>query len=201
VSPRSGMSVHSTGRFGDARHVMWFMTAIACVVGIPASVLDPDVSLRVGIALLGAALLVGVAYALYRTDNHGRGRTRRSRVQRVAARLFVGPIKPCGCWQDVDAEGVERDHYVARDADGGGRVRFEARKRVLKRCHGCGRHYHVDRSAKLKRVGDVDALSEVGEGDSHFSTTLWRGVDVWPEDEPLAREAFTEPVEDREVDA
>jgi len=72
---------------------------------------------------------------------------------------------------------------------------------VLKRCHGCGRHYHVDRSAKLKRVGDMGTLSKVGEGDGHFSTSLWRSVDVWPEDEPLAREAFTEPVEDREVDA
>lgn len=188
-------------RFGEGRHFLWFMTSVTCVVGIPASVLSPDTPLWLGGVLLGAALLVGVAYALYRADNHGRGRTRRSRVQRLAARVFVGPIKPCGCWHDVDAEGVERDYYVARDASGGGKVRFEARKRVLKRCHGCGRHYHVDRSAKLKRVGDVGALAEVGEGDSHFSTSLWRSVDVWPEDEPLAREALTEPVEDREVDA
>jgi len=190
-----------SGRLGEGRHFMWFMTVVTCVAGLPVWLLGSDVPLWFAGVLLAAAGLGGVAYALYCTDNHGRGRTRRSRVQRAAARLFVGPIKPCGCWQDVDAEGVERDHYVARDGSGGGKVRFEARKRVLKRCHGCGRHYHVDRSAKLKRVGDVGALSEVGEGDSHFSTSLWRGVDVWPEDEPVAREALTAPVEDREVDA
>jgi hypothetical protein len=171
------------------------MMAVTSPIGIAVGFLDPAYPIQGGIVSLAAALLVGIAYALYRADNHGRGRTWRSRAQRLAARLFVGPIKPCGCWQDVDADSVERDHYVAR-SDEGGRVRFEARKRVLKRCHGCGRHYHVDRSAKLKRVGDIDALAEVGEGDRHFSTTLWRCVDVWPEDEPAAREALTAPVED-----
>jgi len=189
-----------SGHFGGMRHFMWSMVAATSPIGIAVGFLDPAYPIQGGVVSLAAALLVGVAYALYRADNHGRGRTWRSRAQRLAARLFVGPIKPCGCWQDVDAEGVERDHYVARDASGGGKVRFEARKRVLKRCHGCGRHYHVDRSAKLKRVGDVDALSDVGEGGSHFSTSLWRAVDVWPEDEPAAREALTAPVEDREVD-
>jgi hypothetical protein len=188
-------------RFGEMRHFMWFMAAVTAVVMIPGAIIDPEVPISSAVVLSPLPVLVLTAYALYRSDNHGRGRTWRSRAQRVAARAFVGPINPCGCWQDVDAESVERDHYVARDASGGGKVRFEARKRVLKRCHGCGRHYHVDRSAKLKRVGDIDALAEVGEGDRHFSTTLWRGVDVWPEDEPAAREALTAPVEDREVDA
>jgi len=185
-----------TGRVGETRHFVWFMVAVTSVVGIPAALFDADIPWWHAAYLLGATLLALTAYALYRTENHGRGRTLRSRAQRVAARAFVGPIKPCGCWSDEDADSVERDHYVARSMDGG-RVRFEARKRVLKRCHGCGRHYHVDRSAKLKRVGDVNALAGIGEGDRHFGKTLWRGVDVWPEDEPDAREALTAPVEEQ----
>lgn len=197
-----------SGRFGSMRGFAWTMASVMSTTFIAAALADPSVPNTYALALSPVPLLALGVYALSRVDNHGRGRTPTSGLQRGAARLFVGPIKPCGCWKDTshlgsgtDAESIECDYYVARHGGSGGRVRFEARKNVLKRCYECGRHYHVDRSAKLRRVGDVDALAEIGDGDRHSSTTFWRAVDVWPEDEPAAREAFTAPVEDREVKA
>lgn len=183
-------------RFTDGRQFALFVGGLSLSFVSAIALIDPSVS-RVHLLYSGPLLAVAaVAYLVASVDNHGRGRSLESRIRRTAARILVGPIKPCGCWREADADTVEHDHYAVRDAGSGGRIRFEARKSLLQRCHGCGRHYHVDRPAKLKRVGDVDALSEVADGDTLFTTTLWRGVDVWPEDEPAVREAIVVPIED-----
>ena len=140
---------------------------------------------------LAAALVIGSV------DNHGRGKTIASRTQRLLARVLVGKVKPCGCWDSTDAETVDKEPYVLRERVGA-RIRFTARKSLLRRCKACGRHYHVDRRGKLHEVTQKDkyALSEIGETGSHTRSIYPSMIAVWPEDEFELREAFDERIED-----
>jgi len=149
----------------------------------------------------GSILVVGgllVLYAaitltLHQMENHGRGRTLQSRVQRRLAMLLVGPIAPCGCWDEAGSDVVESDQFVERDTDGSLAV-LRARRRDLHRCHSCGRHYHTERPEKMRHVGDESALIAYEARDRLHGFA--REIHYWPEDEPDVREHISEPIEE-----
>ena len=149
------------------------------------------------IFLVAVTVWMMAAWGISTVDNHDRGKTIASRIQRLLARVLVGKVKPCGCWDSTDAETVDKEPYVLRER-AGARIRFTARKNLLRRCKSCGRHYHVDRGGKLHEVTQKDkcALSEIGETGSHTRSIYPSMIAVWPEDEFELREAFDERIED-----
>ena len=142
----------------------------------------------VAMAGFGYCLL---AILLSQIDNHGSGGTRRGRLQRRLARFLVGPIKPCGCWSDAGSDTVESDAYVRRSVDGV-QVVLEARKRRMRRCEGCGSHYHETAASRIRNIGSERALKKI---DTSGTLGIYRKVVVWPEDEPEALDHITAPVE------
>jgi len=182
-------------RFTDGRQFALFVGGLSLSFLSATALIDPSVS-RVRLYYSAPLLAVAaVACLVASVDNHGRGRSLESRLRRTTARILVAPIKPCGCWREADADTVDTDAYVRRREDGS-RVVLEARRSELRRCHVCGRHYHVVLRGKLRGMSDLPALKDIGETDTYGMSICPDRVSVWPEDEPAAREAIDVPIED-----
>mgnify|MGYP000070018206 CR=1 FL=1 len=178
-------------QFTEGRFFIAFMSVLTSPQLFLFGVVDPDTPWPMAaVGAIGCAY-VAVVIWLWRTDNHGRGGLLRSRVRRRLAPVLVGPIKACGCWDSVKSDTVESEPYVRRSMDGA-QIRLEARKREMRRCHSCGRHYHTTTSGRTSDIGSASTLKSM---DTSGSIGFHRETVIWPEDEPDAIDAIDVPIE------
>jgi len=146
--------------------------------------------------ILGGGVLTTVlaAVVLDRTAPHGRGRTLKSQLRRRLAWLLVAPVQGCGCFATAGAETINSELYLQRRRSEGV-VEYTVRKRRIRRCHNCGRHYHDDVETRLDNLPDGSPIHrQAFESDPGYKTG--GTALVWPEDDISVHDETEVEIED-----
>ncbi len=146
--------------------------------------------------LLGAVTLAILLtpVVLDRTAPHGRGRTLKSQLRRRLAWLLVAPVQGCGCFTTAGAETIDSEVYLQRRRSEGA-VEYTVRKRRIRRCHNCGRHYHDDVETRLDNLPDGSPIHrQAFESDPGYKTG--GTALVWPEDDLSVHDETEVEIED-----